>query len=235
MPRKTAQEIENILNSVCNTTFNVDLAQNLAARNYRLVILGINSKTRKFLDLSGKLEPANLVLLNLKFADADAGYKVNIKTDFPAWNGMPADVFLINKDHLAKAEQSFVPLVTHELCHFIVDTGQIGLIPIDAIDRANADAIYESLTPGLHGWHSKDWCAVMAWAARKRAGLPPNTQSTVKSFLQLAIPDYDRPNWGKVSIREGERAQGGPALLGPTTDSQNPQDATIITPTPPQT
>jgi hypothetical protein len=181
--------------------FSLDLPTASAGRNHELWALGIDGRRKVFRDLLGNIQPAAMAELSKpgRFFDRDAGFKVSAQQELPL-AGKNADIFLINVDQLQKSEAILAPLLIHELCHYVEDSGLASNYQFQPEDEANALVILEGYVEGAKKWHSLTWAKLLAWAAR--LSVSKNAVASVRQFLELAILSYDRPGWRPNRIQE---------------------------------
>ncbi len=189
---------------LCNLSveiFSLDLPAASAGRHHELWALGIDGQRKAFRDLLGNIDQAAMLELSRpgRFFDTDAGFKVSAQQAFPL-AGKNADIFLINVDHLQKSEAVLGPLLIHELCHYVEDSGLASNYQFQPDDEANALVILEGYVEEAKKWHSLTWAKLLARASR--LSVSKNAIASVRQFLELAIPSYDRPGWRPNRIQE---------------------------------
>jgi hypothetical protein len=174
-----------------------DLEAILHSRGSELILIGIDSKNKRYLDICGMQSSDFQIIVDKGFINNDGGFRANAHELLGL--SKPTDAFLLNSDYFSVDEKRAVPLIVHELAHFL---DQIDEPPsVEANDDENAQEILKSLLPEvLAREHTKRWALHLTSAARvlmiKR--LTPFT--TVGSFLEAAIPNYDRE--GPVRARK---------------------------------
>lgn len=178
--------------------FGKDLDAILQARGHELVLIGLDSKNKRYLDICGMNPDDFKIIESNGFIDNDGGFRASANK--PLGLSKPTDAFLLNADYFKVDEKRAVPLIVHELAHFL---DQIGEEPtIEANDDENAEAILKSLRPEvLVRDHTKRWALHFARAARVLQVKKLTPYSTIGKFLDVAIPSYDRD--GPVRARKG--------------------------------
>jgi hypothetical protein len=116
--------------------------------------------------------------------------RTNRATDVLQLQGKKVDIFLLNADHFSAQPSHLEPLVVHEFAHFLE---QIGERPtVEGNDSANADAILRSLKPNVLHLHTKEWALHLAGGGRRLIEKKLTTHTTIRAFLEVAVPHYDR-------------------------------------------
>jgi hypothetical protein len=181
--------------------FSLDLPAASAGRNHELWALGIDSRRRCFHDLLGNIDEAGMAELSRpeRFFDTDAGFKVSAQSAI-SLPGKQVDIFLLNVAHFSEGDTVLAPLLIHELCHYVEDSGLARNYQFETEDEANALVILDGYVEGAKRWHSLTWAKLLARAARVAAS--KNAVASVRQFLELAIPPYDRPGWQPDRIQE---------------------------------
>lgn len=178
--------------------FGKDLDAILQARGHELVLIGLDSKNKRYLDICG-MNPDDFKIIESKgFIDNDGGFRAGAHKLLGL--SKPTDAFLLNADYFTVDEKRAVPLIVHELAHFL---DQIDEEPtVEANDDENAEAILKSLRPEvLVRDHTKRWALHFARAARMLQAKKLTPYPTIGKFLDVAIPSYDRD--GPVRARKG--------------------------------
>jgi hypothetical protein len=113
--------------------------------------------------------------MNQKYIEAWAGYRVDIGEVFRISPVPKADVLLIARDVLSWDEPAVEALLTHELCHWLVDTGQVSKmgLRLNSGDRYHGGRLYRKTDPEYEAGtrHTKDFCSLLAAGARQLAHL----------------------------------------------------------------
>mgnify|MGYP006919325452 CR=1 FL=1 len=98
-------------------------------------------------------------------------------------------------------DRRLIPLVAHELAHFF-DQLKLAATPTNE-DVENGRTILDGLDkPHVIRLHSKEWSEHLASAARQMVKGRKAPQTRIVEFLEVAIPDYDRPHWEPRRIKE---------------------------------
>jgi len=191
-------KLRKALARYARVAFGKDLDAILQARGHELVLIGIDSKNKRYLDICGMNLNDFKIIESKGFFDNDAGFRVGAHKLLGL--SKPTDVFLLNADYFTVDEKRAVPLIVHELAHFF---DQIDEEPaIETNDDENAEAILKSLRPEvLVREHTKRWALHFARAARVLQVKNLTPYSTIGKFLDAAIPSYDRD--GPVRARKG--------------------------------
>jgi hypothetical protein len=167
-----------------------DFTAELSKRDQELWLLGLDSKTAKYIDLCGKIDSADLAVIQAKgFINADAGYLADAQSKVQV-HGKRFDLFMVNVDHFIKPSDFIEPIIVHELAHLLELTGEPPA-PV-ANDDANADAILRVLDPGLLAWHPKVWALHLAIGGRVMVQKRLTGHKTIRAYLEAAVPHYDR-------------------------------------------
>jgi hypothetical protein len=111
---------------------------------------------------------------------------------------------LINIDYLLRDATIIVPILIHELCHYIEQAGLDAKLTYSDNDVVNAAVILDGLAPNVRALHSDKWAKMLGWAARQ--SVAKDKSVSVRHFIEEAIPSYDRPLWQPDRIREQERS-----------------------------
>jgi hypothetical protein len=150
---------------------------------------------------------------NAPRTNTDAGMLTNLRSRLPKL-AKDADVFLINVVHLRKGEALLRPLIIHEICHYVEKIGHATNVPWHVNDEKNADTIIAGLDPPVRQLHSFTWARLLAYSGRFVVRNRLVVQGTVRQFLELALPDYDRPQWdgGRLSSLHDSARQSVIAL-----------------------
>ena len=191
MPKeKLCKKLRGLLADLLKKGFRKDLNELLESRGQELWIMGINSRREKLTDICGTIEPSTLQAINnTGFFDTDAGFKANAQQVLPLGD-KKADIFLLNKDHYEKSSKALDPLVVHELAHFLEHIKQT--VPLTRQDEENARAILESLDDKVLKLHTREWALLLASGARELVKGGHTPHATIRAFLEIALPEYDR-------------------------------------------
>jgi hypothetical protein len=154
-----------------------------------LWLIGIDERTKRYIDICGTIDPADLKAIEDRgFFNTDAGYRINVHEVFNF--NKKVDAFLLNTAHFSLDAKKTDPLIVHELAHLLE---QLDIAPqMIANDDENAEAILKSLQQNVLKVHTKEWARHLAVGARVMLtkGLTPH--STIREFLEAAVPGYDR-------------------------------------------
>src|SRR5258706_11922864 len=182
-------KIRKWLSRFLRVAYGMDFDAMLAGREHELWLLGLDEKANRYIDICGNIPPTHLnTIQDRGFINSDAGYQISAHTKLGI--STPFDAFLLNTAHFALNEKTVDPLVVHELSHFL---DQTNVTPtVTANDVENADAILKSLMNNVRAIHTTRWAQHLAVGARVmiQKGLTPH--SSIRSFLEAAIPEYDR-------------------------------------------
>jgi hypothetical protein len=178
--------------------FENDFDALLKARSREMWIIGIDPKQRRLTDVCGAIGAKTMAAINDKgFGDTDAGFLADAHKSIPT-DGKEVDVFLLNHDHFEKPDDFLIPLVVHELSHYLE---QIGERPTPSEkDKNNAGALMLSLKRNVRGIHTYDWAHHLVMAARRIVVGGGSTYKTIREFVEAAVPEYDRKS--PISILE---------------------------------
>jgi hypothetical protein len=131
------------LRAMLREQFKLGFEQDLTVRGRELWITGIDPTQRRLTDVCGTIGVKTLIAVNDKgYSDTDAGFLADGHKSIPT-EGKEVDVFLLNHEHFEKSDDFLVPLIVHELSHYL---DQIGEKPIPSErDKQNAAALMISL------------------------------------------------------------------------------------------
>jgi hypothetical protein len=191
--------VVNLLRRLSKEIFDLDIDDAAAGRAHEFWALGIDGQRKNFRDLLRNVDLSVMNELNKRFHITDAGFEASAQNKLPL-GGKRADIFLINVDHIRKADALIRPLLVHEICHYIEQIGVHGQYHYEPIDDVNARAVLDGLSFEVRNLHTMIWAKLLALAARKAAQL--SSGMTVKRYLELAIPSYDRPRWNPSRVQE---------------------------------
>ncbi|TIM96823.1 MAG: hypothetical protein E5Y34_21980 [Mesorhizobium sp.] len=195
----SGEKLRKMMSGLFRKAFGRNLDDLLALRGSDLWALGLDGQARRFRDIFSNIEPSLLQAVQDKgFTLTDAGFQADAQNILPI-GCKKVDVFLVNVAFLESGSPRLEPLIVHELAHFLE---QIGEAPLgDAIDQKNADAILISLMPDVLDLHSREWALHLAIAARRLVQQKLTTHRTIRSFLDVAVPEIDRmsPVYAKLS------------------------------------
>jgi hypothetical protein len=198
MSGDVCKRLRTLLTTQFHDAFERSLEDLTKTRGSELWIVGVNMKARKLIDVCGTIGPSNMAILNSNsVTDADAGFRADAQTIFPQL-GKTIDIFLLNVDHFEKSDDELVPLVVHELAHYLEHIGETAAG--SAADKGNAAALFISLERKVQRIHTRKWAEWLAIGARGVIKAGKLKHKTIKSFLEEAIPEYDRN--GPISVRE---------------------------------
>jgi hypothetical protein len=200
---KSGKRLLGLLDKTAKDIVGKSFSDIASERNHKPVILIINSKKKRLEIAVGDLKATTVQLLTdpKKFANNDGG----MRASSDKWlniNDDPIDVFLLNKDHISKGE-ALKPLLAHEIAHYIEQTGIVHP-DIDDVDRHNAGVVLDSFDENVRSCHTQEWAELLCMAARRLAKQRKVSHSTVRAFLEAAIPPYDRPHWDGRQIKEAQ-------------------------------
>jgi hypothetical protein len=166
-----------------------DLDSMLSARGHQLWMIGIDSKNKQYIDICGNIEPAAFqAIVDKGFHNTDAGYKTSAHEVMGVTT--KADAFLLNTDYFSLDEKKTDPLIVHELAHLLEQLKEPPTAT--ANDDENAEAILKSLDKSVRNLHTKEWALHLAVGARVLLTKDLTPFKTIRSFLEAAIPEYDR-------------------------------------------
>jgi len=112
-----------------------------------------------------------------KYVDAVAGYCVDVGKKFPVAK-VNADVLLISKSLLSNDDDKFDAILTHEICHLLIDSSSIGKTSLVIDEKAKyhgASLFLKTDTERQHiTRHTLLFCELLAAAAEKLAVIVPS-------------------------------------------------------------
>lgn len=182
-------KIRKRLARLLRVAYGMDFEAMLASCGNELWVLGLDAKTKQFIDICGNISLADLkTIQDHGFIDTDAGYqasahmKLGVSTRF--------DAFLLNTAHYGLQEKAVDPLIIHELSHLMEQTN----VPpaLEANDAENAEAILKSLKKNVRDIHTTAWAQHLAIGARVMIQKKLTPHDSIRSFLEAANPWYDR-------------------------------------------
>lgn len=188
-----------ILRSAAETTFGIDIDALAGDRNHQFWVLGIDEKENCYRDLIGNIDADSMKAFNRNFFITDAGFQSSVQLKLPALR-QAADVYLINTAHIEKSRFSIAPIIIHELAHYLEQIGKDASYPIEPIDVTNGQVVLDSFSSNVLKLHSTAWAQLLCSAARFEVA--SGRYTSIRSFLELAVPIYDRPNWQGELIKE---------------------------------
>jgi hypothetical protein len=137
-----------------------DLDHTLGVRGRELWIIGIDPQQQRLTDVCGTIGTRQMNTINARgFRNNDAGFRADAHKEFST-NGKEVDVFLLNTAHFDKSDDFLVPLVIHELAHYLEQRGEAAH-PSEQ-DRANAGAVLVSLTTAVRRLHTSVCVLIIA-------------------------------------------------------------------------
>jgi hypothetical protein len=192
------KRLNNLLRDLFRAGFDKDLDHTLGVRGRELWIIGIDPQQQRLTDVCGTIGTRQMNTINARgFRNNDAGFRADAHKEFST-NGKEVDVFLLNTAHFDKSDDFLVPLVIHELAHYLEQIGEAA--HLSEQDRANAGAVLVSLTTAVRRLHTSVWAQFLAIAARRIVESGHSTHRNIREFLEAAIPSYDRN--GSISVSE---------------------------------
>jgi hypothetical protein len=198
MSEAVCKRLHTMLREQFKLGFEKDLDATLKARSRELWIIGIDLKQRRMTDVCGTIGVKTMKAINDKrFTDSDAGFRADAHKFIPT-EGKEVDVFLLNHDHFEKSDDFLIPLVVHELSHYLEHIGEKPN-PSDK-DKQNAGAVMISLTGNIRNSHTYDWGHHLVIAARRIVVGGDSSYKTIREFVEAAVPKYDRK--GPISMLE---------------------------------
>jgi hypothetical protein len=181
-------------------SFQIDLQNLLARRKSQLWIIGIDSAQGKLIDICGVIGSPTMNLMNASGTpNNDAGFRADIQTLFTTIS-TTTDAFLLNTDHFNDPDEKVVPLIVHEQAHYLEQIDED--VSTLADDEANGLKILEAMDYGNRQHHNARWATLLSAASRNMVTKRHTSHATVREFLEAAIPEYDRPDWTKVNVKE---------------------------------
>lgn len=184
------KKLTKMLPAMTRKAFNKDLSKILSSRGQELWFLGLDSKNRRYVDICGIIDPANMAAIqSTPYANSDAGDKADAQNVLPL-QGKRADIFLLNTDHFSAPPSKLEPLIVHELAHLLEQIGE-ELAP-EGNDELNAAAILKSLHPNILPLHTKEWALHLAAGGRVLIAKNLTLHKPIRAFLEAAVPAYDR-------------------------------------------
>jgi hypothetical protein len=196
---EVCQKLRKMVPAAFRKAYDRDLQALLKERSQELWYLGLDTKNRRYIDVCGTIDPAELAIIQAKgYTDADAGYLANAQNILNV-NGKKLDFFMMNQDHFGKKAEFLEPLIVHELAHLLDHIGEAA--KPEGNDNANADVIIKSLQKNILNHHPKNWALHLAGAGRRLIEKNLTNQKTIRAYLEAAIPEYDRE--GPIYAKKG--------------------------------
>jgi len=187
---KVCAKLRKLISGLFRKAYDRDFEELLAARQQELWLVGVQSGKRIYTDICGTIGPEMLAVMQKRgFINADAGYLANAQDKLDL-GGRKVDLFLLNTLHFSLTAKIIEPLIVHELAHLLEHINEPPQ-PKGNDDR-NADAILNSLDPGLLHLHPKIWALHLAGAGRTLIEKKLTPYGTIQAFLEAAVPEYDR-------------------------------------------
>ena len=182
-------KIRKRLSRFLRVIYGQDFDAGLAERGHELWVLGLDAKSRQFVDVCGNIPPTDLKTIQDRgFFETDAGYQVSAHAKLGI--GKPFDAFLLNTVHYGLDAKTVDPLIIHELAHLME---QMNVPPnLNGNDAENAEAILASLKANVRSTHTEEWAQHLAMAARVTIQKELTPHGSIRSFLEAANPWYDR-------------------------------------------
>jgi len=112
----------------------------------------------------------------------------------------PMDVFLLDKNLVGKGE-ALKPIMVHEIAHYIEQTG-IAHPAVEEVDQQNAHLVLDGFDDLVRSMHSQEWAELLCMMARRMVEQRNVSYTTVRAFLEAAVPECDRPQWNGKQIKE---------------------------------
>lgn len=185
---------------VAAEAYGVDIEALAKARQHAFWIVGIDENENVFRDLRGNIDAESMRAINARFFNTDAGFRASAQNHLPGLK-VPADIYLINTAHLSKKKYAVAPVIVHEIAHYLEQIGEAPNYAIEAIDEANGQVVLAGLDPEVRSReHTRLWANLVARAARLE--VVAGRYGSIRSFLEQAIPAYDRPHWRGIDIQE---------------------------------
>jgi hypothetical protein len=198
MSEDACKRLRALLHEQFMLGFEKDLDATLKARNRELWIIGIDPKHQRMTDVCGTIGAKTMTAINGKgFVNTDAGFRADAHKLVPT-DGKEVDAFLLNHEHFEKPDDFIVPLIVHELSHYLEHIGEKPN-PSEK-DHNNAGALMLSLKGNVRNIHSYDWGHHLVMAARRIVVGGGSSYKTIREFVEAAVPKYDRK--GPISILE---------------------------------
>lgn len=198
MSEDVCKRLRAMLSELFRLGFEKDLDATLKARTRELWIIGIDSKQERLTDVCGTIGVKTMAAINkMPFIDTDAGFRADAHKSIPT-DGKEVDVFLLNHDHFDKPDDFLIPIVVHELAHYLEQTAEKPIL--SEADRNNAGALMISLTGNVRRIHKDVWGHHLVLAARRIVKGGRSPYKTIREFVEAAVPKYDRK--GPISILE---------------------------------
>lgn len=161
------------LSTIAADIFDFSVDAYLASNNSRsLFFYAIDLPTRSFLPVSGQPPQELTDLMNGRFVDAMAGYRVAVQSVFPA-SGVNADVLLLSSELLSATPADIDTILLHELCHMLIDSKsrEPSTTAIDEKSRYHGERLYKKTDVENEAVtrHSPFFCSLLSMAAEKYA------------------------------------------------------------------
>lgn len=200
--RRQGKSHVEIFKSVALSTFGLDVDKLVRDRAHQFWVLGIDENDNCYRDLMGNIDLGSMETFNKEFTNTDAGFRSSVQNHLFGIVEQ-ADVYLINTAHIAKSKFVIAPLVIHEIAHYLEQIGEASRYQPEAIDVANGQVLLDSFSPDVLKLHTATWAGLLCRAAREE--VMSGRYSSVRLFLEHAVPEYDRPNWQGSMIQEPAR------------------------------
>ena len=193
------KKLRKLLSGLLRKGFKKDLDACLGARGCELWILGLDLTKSEFVDVCGNIPADAFEAIRARgFSDSIAGYRAEAHKTF-GFDGYKADIFLLNTRYFSAQAKHLEPLIVHELAHLLEQLDEQP-IPVGN-DEANAEAILQSLKSDLLHLHPRIWALHLAGAGRLLVEKEQTQHTTIRAFLETAVPRCDRT--GDIRARKG--------------------------------
>lgn len=192
-------KIVRLFEQLVEEYFSVTLRSLTEHREHVFWALGLDSKRRSYRDLIGNVDESSWSVITKDYFDTDAGMQASAQ-ERVALGDVKADIFLINVDHLKKGDAILSPLIVHEICHYIEQIGISESYELTNADKANAVVVMSGLDAKVRSLHTLSWARLLCRCAR--LAVSNGKYESVRHFLEIAIPSYDRPHWKPAKIIE---------------------------------
>jgi hypothetical protein len=177
--------------------FGLSIDDYLASLGRSLFGYSIDLFQKCFLPIFGDPPNALTDVMNTKFVDSIAGYKVNVGSVFPSAR-VNADVLLLSTELDSVPDNDFNSILLHEACHLVIDGQLMSFInlPVDEKAKYHGERLYkrtdrqnESVTK-----HSIQFCTLLAAGAQRYSDIShfPDRWAVINSAMRYDMQSNAR-------------------------------------------